>query len=410
MDFNFLSEKTKERLREYNKEQERIIYKLNTNDAELVCENPEDLDMSFDIRLMTPMISLTQISGRDLCKVKCTVPNRKNKINVINKLLKYKIDYKRKENIIIVLNSGKYYFEDAIAIEHFLLESDLYKENSNVNILNLLNYENKMKEMDAHVKKIIKKDEVEGKRTIIITPSELLHINSLYHLDAIIISSVWNDIDIHNKFDIKIRNLVFETDRVSRGGSLFKDHMELTRRDLMIFEFKLSSLLLENKDNKPVNEKDLLDLKSTISLLDKTDIDRFGGVLVNNIYLKYGIIKINISPNLELTTKDVLYYNLDYSYSPFKEVVPPAHNNITKTTCMCDNHNNIIGEKGIKNLAPGPTVKTSSSVSDSSVPTLDSIYESLMKEYVQITTDTPTDREARHAVLAMIKDVKEMMK
>jgi hypothetical protein len=77
---------------------------------------------------------------------------------------------------------------------------------------------------------------------------------------------------------------------------------------------------------------------------------------------------------------------------------------------MCDNHNNIIGEKGIKNLAPGPTVKTSSSVSDSSVPTLDSIYESLMKEYVQITTDTPTDREARHAVLAMIKDVKEMMK
>lgn len=394
----------------YEKEIEKLLFKINTNFVEyvpnIVSEKVKNIykEKVIGLKTITPMVTPTAISTKDLAKIQCSVPNRSMKADVICEIIRYHLKDEYKDDIIIILDSSVYFGEDAIKIERFIIDN--YKSDSY--LISLLNDTGSVSEIDInnHVLDAIGICKQTGKRNIIIASDPISNLLAFQKMDAIMIDARGNMISIFNKYIITLEDFISDV-KCNRSNNYT---ITGTRDDLMRWSYKISTsldsvlALAKRKATDPSSTKLMEEFIMSVYKIDDINIDDYGTMLIFNIPVMGGYIRIGISDNDDLSNKNVKYYDLDLRYIKYsksykeKEDIPKKEVEEVKECKLKPEGpkttNTVMNKKEDKGLGMNP---------------LESIYASLLQEYIKLTEESPKEYDNRKALIQMIKDTKSIL-
>lgn len=407
-----LKEKTDALKIRYERDIEKLLFIVNTNTVEY---SPHVInDKLVGIRLMTPMVTPTYVSTKDLANTICDVPNRAQKADIINTILKHKIKDDNKDDIVIILDSSVYFGQDGFKIEHFIIEN--YKPNSYIlNLLNDTGFASK-DDLNNHVKEAISLSKQTGRKNIIIASEPIMDLDIFKTMDAILIDARGNKISISNN-NIKILR---KYEASIKANMYAKYTLVGTRDDLMRWSYKLKEsldmpLCISNGPSKdiisPIEAMGEFIMK--IYKINDINIDDYGSMLIFNILLCDGYMRMGISDNRILSTKDTKYYDLDLIYTPFsKSFNKEEEKKETTKAGLEDEFEKMENYKPKKKPEGTKTCNTVFEKKENKVlgaSPLEFIYTSLLDEYIKLTEENPKDYDARKSLIEMIKDTKSIL-
>lgn len=382
-----MNEKLTQSRKSFDKEILHVLKDINTNDFSLVCPEPEIMDTCNYFKSFDPFINFRGFTSKDLGEVTIPITNGEYKTNMIIEAIARVNGF---PNIIIKMDSNLFYLNDASKLAKHYENVPFYKDNYNTVIVEGKQNKDKFeKDLTNNISKIVDKTRHDGKKLLLIINDKYADTDILNKIaDTIIIDSRGRELKITNSNLMKLNTILA---LCVRGIDKAETILVGTKEDILTWVFKIEDKFKSSNNYTDSTFKQLEGLKDSVVNIED------GQFISGNYFIDIAGDTLTVS-----ITYDNNYY-----------IVKLSTSGLTFNTSD-KKYESIRGAQGEKNLAPGPDFNKKKEVpittSNNTLPSLEKVYEDLLREYVQVTTDTPTDREARHAILAMIKDVKEMMK